>query len=475
MYTVCPKCALTLVVTTADLRVAQGYVRCGRCASVFNALAALSEAPEPAGTRTRTSATGPATRPSERELDLAASSPADRPEVESGPIDFDFTTPAQQTKSAQQEAPIEIELPAPEPTQSPAPPQPSAQSADTAQTTEEDEAIPDAALEFDPVATDVSEVFVEPPRGPQEDAVGTIETIILESAEDGESDRSSDDPTDEFAIDPGLRALAAEIESTGVSESAPTESPAPAPPTPAKPEAAPGAALSSIPAAVGRTTDAGRTAAAEPPRSEAPKTQTAPVAGHEAVRETEDFDTAEALVAIDRTQRRATALWGIGAVLLLLLLAAQVIHYHRHELAADPRLNGPLTALYAAMGIELVPRWDLSAYDVRQLGAFADPSGSGRLTVRASLKNSASQAQPLPLLRVTLQDRFGNRIASRDVEPEHYVPSSVPPGALLAAGQRIDAEMTFADPGKEAVGFELDACLRSASGEIRCAADLRGR
>ena len=43
MFTVCPKCALTLVVTAADLRVAQGYVRCGRCLNVFNALARLTE------------------------------------------------------------------------------------------------------------------------------------------------------------------------------------------------------------------------------------------------------------------------------------------------------------------------------------------------------------------------------------------------------------------------------------------------
>src|ERR1700741_4500848 len=43
MFTVCPKCALTLVVTAADLRVAQGYVRCGSCSNVFNALSRLSE------------------------------------------------------------------------------------------------------------------------------------------------------------------------------------------------------------------------------------------------------------------------------------------------------------------------------------------------------------------------------------------------------------------------------------------------
>src|SRR5688572_1835401 len=49
MFTVCPKCTLTLVVTTVDLRAGQGYVRCGRCANVFNALVALREG-EPGGT-----------------------------------------------------------------------------------------------------------------------------------------------------------------------------------------------------------------------------------------------------------------------------------------------------------------------------------------------------------------------------------------------------------------------------------------
>ena len=53
MFTVCPKCTLTLVVTTVDLRAGQGYVRCGRCANVFNALIALREG-EPGGSATDT-------------------------------------------------------------------------------------------------------------------------------------------------------------------------------------------------------------------------------------------------------------------------------------------------------------------------------------------------------------------------------------------------------------------------------------
>jgi hypothetical protein len=127
-----------------------------------------------------------------------------------------------------------------------------------------------------------------------------------------------------------------------------------------------------------------------------------------------------------RLSRQEPQVWGAGAVLGLLLLAAQIVNHYRDELAATPRFGGPLTAFYASLGVQLVPRWDLRAYDVRQLGASADPAGSGLITVRASIKNAARQAQPLPLLRVTLQDRFGNRIAARDVAPRFYVPPTVP-------------------------------------------------
>ena len=46
MFTTCPNCALNLAVTAADLRVGQGYVRCGRCVSVFNALISLADEAE---------------------------------------------------------------------------------------------------------------------------------------------------------------------------------------------------------------------------------------------------------------------------------------------------------------------------------------------------------------------------------------------------------------------------------------------
>ena len=172
-----------------------------------------------------------------------------------------------------------------------------------------------------------------------------------------------------------------------------------------------------------------------------------------------------------RLARLLPYLWPAGTALAALLILAQVVNHYRDELAASARFNRPLTALYGALGIRLFPHWDLRAYDVRQLGASGDAAGAGLITVRASIKNGASQAQPLPLLRVTLQDRFGNRIAARDVAPKAYLPSAMPASSFLSAGQRIDAQMGFADPGPNAVGFEIDACLPAGAGVIACAND----
>ena len=92
------------------------------------------------------------------------------------------------------------------------------------------------------------------------------------------------------------------------------------------------------------------------------------------------------------------------------------------------------------------------------------------MIVRASIKNAAPRPQPLPLLRVAVQDRFGNRIASSDVAPAVVrATRCMRRRRRLASGQRLDIEMRFVDPGKEAVGFEIDACLAAPGGGVNCA------
>jgi hypothetical protein len=55
----------------------------------------------------------------------------------------------------------------------------------------------------------------------------------------------------------------------------------------------------------------------------------------------------------------------------------------------------------------------------------------------------------------------------RDIQPADYLPGSGAP-RMLAPGQRADAEIRIVDPGRDAVGFEMDVCL-AEDGSVRCA------
>jgi len=424
MYTVCPKCALTLVVTAADLRVAQGYVRCGRCSSVFNALAQLSD--ERAAARASDG--------------QAAPQPAPQPQ------------------------------PQPQPQPESPPEEPPARAA---------EAIPEEALEFNPQKTDASSVFVAAPPNPEwTAATGSFKALVAANQEAIAPDAKVAPASEELDIELDAALLSDIVEKeppAAAGESAPVEPPAPpsrsAPPPPRqglKPAVAAAAA-----AALRGAQNPGLERAPPPAPLPQPSPPPPPPPPETFEEITAPFDPGRTTRA--RPDARP---WAVGAVLLALVLAAQVINHQRDALATNPRLRGPLTAIYSSLGVPLVPHWDLHAYDLRQLGATvapgAGPAAPGTITVRASIRNAGPKPQPLPLLRVTLQDRFGNRLASRDVEPRDYLPRNVSAGALMPVDQRIDAELAFLDPGSSAVGFELDACL-PVRGGIACANDTGGR
>ena len=647
MFTVCPKCALTLVVTAADLRVAQGYVRCGRCSNVFNALARLSEdrnaaAAAAASQGVPPSSTGVHPRPQPTAVPSAPSqaspTPA-RPPPATGSFTFtrppDIPSPAARAPQQPGAAPTRTSTvgtvsaarppdsyapagrfspptptspaalppagspparPPAQPQQAAAPPRPS-QSAPVSPAAspppsrltpppplemegDDDDVIPEDALEFNPDAADVNQVFVEPPPNPEwTAATGTFKAIVLKSEEvfhgpapsapaptpisldsnplgSSSIGLSSSFGADEFELDPDFLSATAEMRKlqtgvghtdAGVQKSASFSfQPAPPAQTPNPPsarlaprgpfpEAPPQTPFRASGIEIAPQPQFRATPAESPPgpqqRSAPPDTQVParPAPGETQSRQQPkpppaaplDADTfferqvvsrppartaavkafgldaaaeppperlavvARSRVApgpveleptpLARTAPNLVTLWSAGAGALVILLAAQIVNHYRNDLAATAQFNKPITALYAALGVHLTPLWDLHAYDVRQLGASVDSASAGQIMVRASVKNGARQPQPMPLLRVTLQDRFGNRIAARDVPPGSYLPRATADTAFLPAGQRIDAEMAFVDPGSNAVGFEIDACLPAPAGGIACANDPTSR
>jgi hypothetical protein len=161
-----------------------------------------------------------------------------------------------------------------------------------------------------------------------------------------------------------------------------------------------------------------------------------------------------------------------AAAILALALLAQTAHHWREDLARNPLLGPWVLRAYGMLGPGLAAPTDLAAFELRQLGAGSEPSQAGRIKVRASIVNRAAFAQRYPVLRLTVQDRFGSTIGMRDLGPAEYLPGGEEAASgLLGPDARADAEVVFVDPGRDAVGFELDVCLHSGPG-LRCSADL---
>ncbi|HTY93332.1 MAG TPA: zinc-ribbon and DUF3426 domain-containing protein [Steroidobacteraceae bacterium] len=360
MFTVCSKCSLRLTVTATDLRAAQGYVRCGRCHNVFNALATLADEPAATGT------------------------------------------------------PVAVVPRPPEPEPEPLPPPP-------APATDDGEA--DAALEFNPASTNINEVFIEPAT---DERTGTFESIILVSDESAAGSLDFELAPEPPPLDDPTRPHApAQVEET----------------------------------ATDAATDGGREipAALEADQYIDPGIEPEP---------------AVELPEVEPTPGRVTP-WPryAAAVVLVLALVAQVVHHYRNELVDIAALRRPLTAVYEGLGLPLEPRWDVAKYDIRQLGAATDGGAANALVVRASISNRAARDQPLPLLRVVMQDRFGNRVAARDLNPAEYLGRGAPQVSLMAPGQRVDVQVAFQDPGQAATGFEIDACMAGHDHIVTCAND----
>ncbi|HET7674115.1 MAG TPA: zinc-ribbon and DUF3426 domain-containing protein [Gammaproteobacteria bacterium] len=163
----------------------------------------------------------------------------------------------------------------------------------------------------------------------------------------------------------------------------------------------------------------------------------------------------------------AVVAWGFGCLILLFGLAAQVVLYEHEALRDNPVTRSAIEALYAAFGHPLPPRRDLAALTISQAEVTSAPDTAGALLVTAALTNRADFAQPYPLLRVSLTNRFDKVIGEGLFKPRDYLRQASK--TTLAAGETQAVRLRIVDPGTTAVGFKVVPCA-AVSGGTRCAA-----
>lgn len=170
--------------------------------------------------------------------------------------------------------------------------------------------------------------------------------------------------------------------------------------------------------------------------------------------------------------------WTVAASLLALGLTAQLVHRGRDQLLQQPSVAPYLHRLYGALGIELDPHWEVALYKVTRRPELATEQSTdgehAQLRLAATIMNSAARPQPYPLIRLTLEDRWGAAVAGRDFAPSEYLHDAARAARMLEPGERAAVNLLVIDPGADTVGFTIDICLADAAGTVHCANDASG-
>jgi predicted Zn finger-like uncharacterized protein len=162
--------------------------------------------------------------------------------------------------------------------------------------------------------------------------------------------------------------------------------------------------------------------------------------------------------------------WLSATIAGLAVLLLQLVHHNRETLATNAHWGSALRSIYAHIGKPLPPRFDLDHYEIRDSGLTDAQSAEPGLWLHANIVNRANYAQPYPLVRVTLVDRFGTRLGRGEFAPADYLPDHTVPKAMLAPDAYAAVVLRIKDPGHEAVGFELDVCM-PVEGALACASE----
>lgn len=193
----------------------------------------------------------------------------------------------------------------------------------------------------------------------------------------------------------------------------------------------------------------------------------------ESAENSEDFhrwlnENIEAGDTVETESSESSRGWSIAAVVLILILLSQLLHYNRDSLAADSRYGGAVRGLYSGLGLTLYPEWELNAFEVRGTEAVAGDSESSALNILANILVVSDQPVGMPMVRVVLHDRWSDPVASGIFQPTDYLGAKPPRPAVLDPGTTLPIKISVADPGNEARGYVVDICLPRRSAGLQC-------
>ncbi len=156
---------------------------------------------------------------------------------------------------------------------------------------------------------------------------------------------------------------------------------------------------------------------------------------------------------------------GLPVAALFLLLLVQIFWHDRDTLAASPTTRPLVTGLCDMLGCQPAPYRNLDTLQSRNFSLRSIDGRDDALLLTLTIHNEDRFPQPLPGLDLAFTNPDDRIIAARRFLPHEYLnddlveawqqdrgDASLPE---LPAGGSMDVQLTLADPGQEAVNYEL--------------------
>lgn len=164
----------------------------------------------------------------------------------------------------------------------------------------------------------------------------------------------------------------------------------------------------------------------------------------------------------DARSRRASRLWGLAALLALIVLALQALVVFRVSVAtAMPSLRPTLEALCRPLGCAVgyerrAERISITASSLQpaQAGPAADDAPA-RLMFSVTLRNRYLHPQPWPALMLDLRDFSDTVVVRRALLPAEYLPADTA-ARPLGAGAEVSLTIPLTVTGARVSGYQVD-------------------
>ena len=157
------------------------------------------------------------------------------------------------------------------------------------------------------------------------------------------------------------------------------------------------------------------------------------------------------------TRRHVSRLaWSIAALVLLVVMVINLADLFRKPIQENVKVQQGLAKVgLREMPVEK-PFRDLALIQLVASEMRSHPTRLKALRLSATIVNRAGRAQAYPILEVILLDLKGQALASRKFEPAEYLAEGADIGGGMSSEAYLPVVLDMADPGQQAVGFELN-------------------